>query len=63
MSAIQQVVAGAGLLLLGSAFLRLASSDDTEQVHLLALEYGVSLSLVVAGLGLIAIAGFTAVLG
>ena len=63
MSAITKVVAGAGLMLLGTAFLRLARSDTTRRVHLLALEYGISLSLVVAGVGLLVIASISTALG
>lgn len=63
MSALEKFVAGAGLLLLGTAFLRLARTDTTARVHLLALEYGISLSLVMAGIGLFAIATISAALG
>lgn len=63
MPVLEKVVAGTGLVLLGTSFLRLARTDATERVHLLALEYGVSLSLVVAGVGLIAIATVSTALG
>lgn len=55
MSALTRIVAAIGLVLIGAAFLRLARSDSTGRVHLLALEYGVSISLVVAGIGLLVI--------
>lgn len=57
MSALARIVAGIGLVIVGTAFLRLARSDATERLYLVALEYGFAASLVVAGIGLIVITG------
>lgn len=53
---LQQLMAGLGLIVLSAAFIRLAVSDRTETMYLLALEYAFSLALLVAGLGLMALA-------
>jgi len=50
-----QLVAGLGLIVLSAAFVRLAVSDRTETMYLIALEYAFSLALLVAGLGLMAL--------
>jgi len=51
-----QLVAGLGLIVLSAAFIRLAVSNRTETIYLVALEYAFSLALLLAGLGLIALA-------
>jgi len=50
-----QLVAGLGLIVLSAAFVRLAVSDRTETMYLVALEYAFSLALLVTGLGLMAV--------
>jgi hypothetical protein len=52
---VKQLVAGLGLIVLSAAFVRLAVSDRTETMYLIALEYAFSLALLVAGLGLMAL--------
>jgi len=49
------LIAGLGLIVLSAAFIRLAVSDRTETVYLIALEYAFSLALLLAGLGLMAL--------
>lgn len=55
MGVLERIVAGLGLVLLGTTFLRLALTDSTDRLYLVVLEYGFALSLVVAGVGLIAL--------
>jgi hypothetical protein len=55
MSVVERIVAGIGLVLLGTTFLRLARTDTTDRLYLVVLEYGFALALVVAGVGLIAL--------
>lgn len=52
---IPQLVAGLGLIVLSAAFIRLAVSNRTETMYLLALEYAFSLALLLSGLGLMAL--------
>jgi len=59
MGTLESIIAGMGLVLLGTSFLRMARSDTTDRLYLLTLEYGFALSLVVAGMGLIAIAALS----
>lgn len=55
MGVVERIVAGVGLVLLGTTFLRLARSDTTNRFYLVVLEYGFALSLVVGGMGLVAL--------
>lgn len=54
--ALELVVAGLGLLVVAAAFLRLGVSDQTEVLHVVALEYGFALALLLAGSGMILLA-------
>lgn len=49
------VIAGAALFVLGAAFVRLAESNDTEEMYLQVLEYGFAVAFLVVGAGLVVI--------
>jgi uncharacterized membrane protein len=48
-----ELVSGLGLIIISASFVRLAVSDETEEMYLLALEYAFALALLLAGVGLI----------
>lgn len=62
MGVLERVVAGVGLVLLGTTFLRLARTDTTDRLYLVVLEYGFALSLVVGGVGLVALSAASSAL-
>lgn len=62
MGVVERIIAGVGLVLLGTTFLRLGRTDSTDRFYLVVLEYGFALSLVVAGVGLIALSAVLNVL-
>ncbi|MFC7045645.1 hypothetical protein ACFQH6_09720 [Halobacteriaceae archaeon GCM10025711] len=62
MNTLAGMASGLGAIILGASFLRLARSDSSERLYLVALEYGFALALFVAGLGFIFVSALDSVL-